>query len=534
MVALLPGTAKDRYPELIRALEEAYPVRFVGSSARDLHSAIAVIVFPSGRCPDGLRIPCLILTDPSDGKSGASFRVELARCAGLDRALHGQRLVERDHGLPAPSAVENGGQVLAVTDGMPIWVRDDSRGVRCETASALPSELRDGEFLRDLLTGGRFWSLLPLVHFLQSLFPSRSGPTDTRRACFVIDDPNPRLSTYGYVRFPELAIDARECRYHVAIATIPLDLLAGGYRAVNVFREHRSELSLVVHGNDHVRRELERRRSVTEAERMIRSAAARVRRFEERAGIRIDRVMCPPHGGCSNASLIALSRYGFLGLAASRPFPWDGFSGHRGWRLGGWLPAQLTAGGFPVIPRLPLGGNMDDLVFRAMLGLPLIIYCHHTDLKGGLEPFRAAADRVAALGEVEWTSLASVTRGNVLRREQDGMATVTLYARDVRIPTPTTPVLRVEVPRVFDADVPMHLVVNGKRHDIAFGPAGGACAILETTAPVEHLRIQIVAPGGAAAPTLRDWRPRLWPIVRRVMTETRDRSLPVIGGVRRP
>ncbi len=54
---------------------------------------------------------------------------------------------------------------------------------------------------------------------------------------------------------------------------------------------------------------------------------------------------------------------------------------------------------------------MDDLVFRAMLGLPLIIYGHHTDFEDGLEPFRKVAARVAALGDVEWTPLAAITRG---------------------------------------------------------------------------------------------------------------------------
>ena len=66
-------------------------------------------------------------------------------------------------------------------------------------------------------------------------------------------------------------------------------------------------------------------------------------RFERRAGVRIDRVMCPPHGGCSAETLAALYRCGFRCLAASRPFPWDGFADQRSWRLGGWLPAQLAA-----------------------------------------------------------------------------------------------------------------------------------------------------------------------------------------------
>ncbi len=138
-VALIPGDVRDRYPELLRALEEAYPVHFAGSSAGDVESAAAVIVFPGGRCPDRPRVPTLILAGPGADARRASFPVELSRCVGLHRALHAQRLLERDHQRPARVTVEHGSQVLAVTEGMPIWVRHDSDGVRSEIASAVPS-----------------------------------------------------------------------------------------------------------------------------------------------------------------------------------------------------------------------------------------------------------------------------------------------------------------------------------------------------------------------------------------------------------
>jgi hypothetical protein len=231
----------------------------------------------------------------------------------------------------------------------------------------------------------------------------------THPSCLLrLDDPNVRFSSYGYLSFPELARDARACNYHVAVATIPLDLVAPGRGAVGVFRSFRPELSLVVHGNDHVHRELECSRNAAGAERVLASAVARVRRFERRTGIRIDRVMCAPHGGCSAELLAALFMCGFLGLAASRPFPWDGFADQRRWRLGGWLPAQLGGGGLPVIPRYSMSRNLDDLVFRAFLGQPLILYLHHADLRDGLEPLRAAARRVQDLGDARWMSLASI------------------------------------------------------------------------------------------------------------------------------
>jgi hypothetical protein len=514
-------------------LEEAYPVRFVGSGVGDIDTAAAVIVFPGGRRPARLPLPCLVLAaQGAEPQIGSAFSVEMARCAEVDRALRGQRLTEHDSKPPAPLRLDGGRRVLAVAAGKPVWVTSEPGGIHTSVASAVPSELGDREFLRDHLVAGRFWSLLPLVHFLKRICYGASDSEEVRRACFIIDDPNLRSSSYGYVSFPGLAADAHLYGYHVAVATIPLDLLLPGHRAAKVFRAHRSELSLAVHGNDHSRRELERRRSVAGTERMVRSAVARVERFEERVGLRVDRVMCPPHGGCSDRTLDILGGHGFLGLAASRPFPWDGFKGHRRWRLGGWLPAQLTAGGCPVIPRISLSANLDDLALRALLGIPLIMYCHHEDVRGGLEPFRAAADRVAALGEVEWSSLASIARRNAHCHERDGVATVTLFSRDVRLRTPTAPVVRVEVPRMYGSGRALELTVNGVSLPAAMRPDGGASVTLAERPQGIELRITMAPTGHGSPATVRDWRPRAWPVARRAMTEARDRTLPLVRGVR--
>ena len=531
-VAIIPGSARLRYGELLRALEEAYPVSFAGSSRSEIDAADAVIALACER-PYGLRVPCLALEGPGpERERGSPFTVELSRSAGLDRALHSQRLLERHARPPAPLPNGAGTRVLATVAGKPVWVQSDADGVHHETASALPVELEDHEFLRDHLTAGRFWSLLPIVHFLKKLSCGVWTQSHIRPACFIIDDPNVRFSSYGYLSFPELARDARECNYHVAVATIPLDLVAPGRGAVGVFRSFRPELSLVVHGNDHVHRELERCRNAGGAERVLASALARVGRFERRTGIRIDRVMCPPHGGCSPEMLAALFTCGFLGLAASRPFPWDGFADQRRWRLGGWLPAQLAGGGLPVIPRYSISRNLDDLVFRAFLGQPLILYLHHADLRDGLEPLRAAARRIQDLGEARWMSLASITRRNAVCREHDGVATVTLYARDVRLPRPAAPRARLEVPRVFGASELLRFVVDGESHDVCVDAHGRASVTLADLPPGDELRIQISGPGHMAAAAAWDWRPRAWPVARRVMTEARDRALPVVRGSR--
>jgi len=291
-VASVPAEARSGCPELLRALEQAYPIRFVGSSESEIADAGAVIVFPGGSRPERLSSPCLVLEGPrADEEHGSSFIVEMSRGAGLDPVLRGQRLIEHDRRPPPPVAVEQGCEVLAAAAGRPVWTRREAQGGDggLERASAAPSELAEHEFLRDHMTAGRFWSLLPLTHFLKrvSLGLPRGGRP--HRACFVIDDPNVRFSSYGYVRFPKLARDARECGYHVAVATIPLDLLLGR-RGVRVFRDHPLELSLVVHGNDHVRRELERKEHAEYGEHFARVAAI------AREGRAVQRPPCQDYG----------------------------------------------------------------------------------------------------------------------------------------------------------------------------------------------------------------------------------------------
>lgn len=523
-VAIVPAAARGHLRELLRALEEAYPVRFVDGPTADVR---ALVVLPGGTPAAHPGVPCLVYSGAGEEAPGAEFEMRMSRFAGLHRALRGQCLSERGRRAPAALTVAAGAEVLAVAAGRPAWVREADG---TETVSGAPAELGPGEFLRDHLRAGRFWALLPLIELLRRVCADRSQAPAPIRACFILDDPNVRFSSYGYLSYPALARDAREHGYHLAIATIPLDLLLPGRRAAAVFRDHPGQLSLVVHGNDHVHRELGRSRGREGADRLARAALARVGRFERRAGVRVERVMCPPHGACSAEMLAALFRHGFGGLAASRPFPWDGFAGHGDWRLGGWLPAQMAGGGLPVISRYPLAWSLDDVVFRALLGQPVVLYGHQSDLRDGLEPLRAAAARVATLGEVEWTSLAAIARTNAVVREHDGEATVTVYSRDVRLPRPAGERVRVEIPRRFGDPGPVQVTVDDDVRAVDTGSTGGAVGAFPQNGRGD-LRIRLDPPEPPASATLADWRPRAWPLARRAMTEARDRALPLL---RRP
>ena len=110
--------------------------------------------------------------------------------------------------------------------------------------------------------------------------------------------------------------------YHVSFATIPLDLWWASQKAVSLFANRVDLLSLLVHGNDHVFRELDRTQSDRERAEALAQALRRVDRFERRYGVPIARVMAPPHGACSHATAAALLRSGFEALCVSRTHPW--------------------------------------------------------------------------------------------------------------------------------------------------------------------------------------------------------------------
>ena len=112
--------------------------------------------------------------------------------------------------------------------------------------------------------------------------------------------------------------------YHASMAMIPLDAGRPHGPTVSLFRRRRDRLSLVFHGNDHVKQELLRPRAPDDALAMAAQAMRRIERFERRCGLPVDRVMTPPHGLCSESVTQALAAVGFDALCAIHPIPWTG------------------------------------------------------------------------------------------------------------------------------------------------------------------------------------------------------------------
>jgi hypothetical protein len=308
--------------------------------------------------------------------------------------------------------------------------------------------------------------------------------------------------------------------YHVAFATIPLDAWFVHPRAARLFRERSDVLSLLAHGNDHVRAELARERPEREAIRMLAQAHRRLAALERRSGVEVSRLMVAPFGLCSPETMGALLRTGFDGLFHSRPTP------RIGRPLADWEIADFVEGGLPVFQRLPLTSGRDEIVLRSYLDQPVILYGHHGDFADGLDILAELSTYVAGAARVAWMSPGQIARASFVTRREDEILRVRPYSRDVEVDVPAG------VERVTVELAGSH--GDGERETVHC-EAGGAVSssrfengssIAFDTYGAPQVLIRLTRDDAIDLATVRVPRPNAWPMLRRAATEWRDRLMP--------
>lgn len=422
-VGIIPAEEHARRPRLWSALQAAYPVRFEGRARGALRELDAVLMFGEDEDhPEG-GLPCLLLNEEEAAQANSAPRaLALASDSVLARPLHEARLSEAHSGALDRWAAPEHELVLARLDEVPAWTlaRTDPGSPTMQRVACAPVELEQDEALRDRLRPGRSLALLALAQFLRNLCEPQMGTeqrSPTLHATFLIDDPNLHWPSYGHLHFPAVLEHARACGYHLSIAMVPLDGWFTDPRVARLFRASAAQLSICVHGNEHYGPELGRPRSVAEGVALGAQALRRVAAFERRTGIAVDRVMVPPHERTSEPMARALVTCGFQALCTTRPYPWAVTSPSLPWLtrpaeagpLAAWGPVDVVAGGLTVLLRADLALHpREDLVLRAFLGQPLILYGHHELLRDGPGALADAAAAIDRLGEVRWCSLAEI------------------------------------------------------------------------------------------------------------------------------
>jgi hypothetical protein len=520
IVAVRPGAAVAANRRLFDALEAALPVRFRPWRRRE-QSCDGLIVLGTGIVPsrpDGApNVPTLALAETAPSVALAE-NVRLTDHAGVDRRLRG--VVLPSDWASIVMGVGEGEEVIAAGPSGPFWTLTEGP-VRVHRVRAVLPVLKSDEVLRDALVPTRAFPLVSLVQFLRELVGER-WQVPPLRGAIIFDDPNLRRPSYGYIDYRGLAAHADAHGYHAAMAMIPRDARRAHAGAVETFRSRADRLSLVIHGNDHLKRELMQSVDLPRALELAAQAVRRVARFEACTGLRVDRVMVPPHAVCSRTMTHALGALGYDALCAIHPYPWTERP-PRDHLLAGWAPTAFLAG-CAMLPRFPLHCSSAETALRAFLDQPLVLYGHHDDLAGGLEPLVEAARHVNRLGEVHWMSLHDIAATSYDIRVKGGTAVIRPWSRRVGVALPAGVTdLVVEAPAMTGADAAFRgwrLAGAATAAPLAFGVATPVAG--DPQAVVELVPQWEADAWGVRAPA---WRP--WPAVRRAATEARDRLLPV-------
>lgn len=398
---------------------------------------------------------------------------------------------------------------------------------------ALPiPRLMDGERPFNYLNGEHFIQLLPLLHFLRQVTSTMGFERPPLRACFMFDDPNLHWSSYGFISFSELARLAAKHRFHVAFATVPLDAWWFSRSAVRCFRDHPDHLSLLIHGNDHLHAELGSPRSPDDFLGLLAQALRRIDRLERQTGLRVARIMAPPHGACSETALSCMHALGYQGACISPGSLRRWVDGHAWEPSFGLDLAELVGEGFPVIPRMRLSDACEpQLVISAFLDRPLILVGHHDTLNRGIDLLVRISDLVNSLGHVNWCTPETLLSSNFSTQKQDSRLTVFPHSPLVRCKVPEG-IQSLIVPAAHYSGAPVSAVGKGDVRVL------GETGLQREPTPVgTPLR---VSPGEeiefrAARTAPVDFRnvaavlPPLWAVPRRILCEARDRLMPVFS-----
>ena len=472
---------------------------------------------------------CLAYLAPQSNPSPAiALKFNLGPSAALPRPFQNRTLSETSTDRVRPLKCEAGDEAVAGVGDSVWWAHRKEGAADLHLVGGAPPELPTGTFLFQVLQSERWVELLPLLTFFRLVAGWEPPPA---RACLMFDDPNLHWKSYGYINFADLARHACNHRYHVSFAMVPLDAWHTHRSTARLFQENRDRLSLLVHGNNHQRKELALPYSEDRRCAFIAQALTRVERFEHVTGLAVSRVMAAPHHACSDEMAGTLARMGFEAACVSPAFIMS-HNGAKTWpEIVGVAPADFLAGSLPVIPRFTFGLlNLRRILLAGFFGQAIVPVGHHDDLADGLDPLQKLADAINDTGEVRWADMTSIARSNFWTRRDGTTLHLKLYSRQVRFTVPEgVTAIHVERPWLR-ADQPEPLAWSEDLLPFQLSPAHPweplptrAGAVLE----LRSLHPNALDPHRSAL-----GRTPVWAFVRRQLCEGRDRLKPAIRRLR--
>jgi len=463
----------------------------------------------------------IVLRGASDVRKAART-IRFADSCELPGCLRGRNVLCSDATslIPLPCPIPNAAPV-ALLNGQPIWAcRTLPRGRHHFVGSEIP-RLAEEESLHQLFAGDRFPALLPLLTFFRQVAETSSWEPPPLQACLMFDDPNLHWPTYGYIDFARVLEDAQRRNYHACFATIPMDAWFTHPRVARMFREHLDRMSLLMHGNDHTSEELAACASHKARARLLQQALHRIRHLESDSGLTVSRIMAPPHGACSEQMLADMAEAGYEAASISSG-SLKHFNRNAGWaRTVGMQPCDMICD-LPVLPRFRLSTDCrNSILVAAVLNQPIIAVGHHYDLANGLDVLTNTADFINSLGEVRWGSMAQIARTHYARMRESSGLHIAMYTRraDLIVPqeiewvTVRWPKLARPAMKIVRLDGSTFVASNvDAKIPVRPGQRLVAEAVFEPTGDMTY-PFAVIRP---------------WSLVRRLLTESRDRIAPLL------
>lgn len=535
-VLVTPSAEFDRRTGFFELLAGLYPVDFVPGPPHAAEAADAVIAWlDSTQDRRALeRTGKDVLAIVGEGKLRVTVthgRADFGRTDRIDRCFREQTLHECGIRDFPPLGVKEHDVILCSLDSHPYWICRPQEKSQFSIIALGPPIVTAQHTVYQLFNRLTWLRLLPFLHFVKRLTQADDWTPPPLRACLIFDDPNLHWDSYGFMDFPTLARHAAAFNYHAAVAMIPADTWYFNPAAARSFRQHPRELSLLIHGNNHVALELGAMVDAEASARLLAQALRRIERFERRSGLSVARVMVPPHGAFWTGAANAMLSLGYEAVSVSRAsltswnkeMPWPAAFGHG--------IVEFVGDGFPVIPRQAMARNHEGSYrLAAFLNQPIVPHGHHRDCAEGLSLLAHVAREINSIGNVTWSDMTTLSRSNYQTRRSGDTLFVRMLARDVTLPAPDADVRQIvaERPWISGGEAPPEILVCEQDKQIRF--AG-------------HARRQtdgIAVTGGAINLYSRPRHPldphlleapalRLWPILRRLLSETRDRVAPLLS-----
>lgn len=528
-VGVVSDPPRTDIPRVLELAQRVIPVRFECRAAGEYHGLAGVILLGGSIAEArtilsrGLR--CLhFLPGTFAGPELTSENISFTDAEMVPAVLRGRTIANEVFWSKLAVNAGVSSEILAAIDGHPVWSSGRGAEGAYECSGLALPVLRPDEGLLDVVNRARFAQLLPLLCFLRTVAGESRWSAPPLRACLMFDDPNLHWKTYGYIDYAKLARHAREHRYHVALATVPLDGWFIHQPTAKLFNGNGDVLSLLVHGNNHTEVELARSYNPHERIALLKQALARVERVEARSGCRIARVMAAPHGACLEEMMGDMAAVGFeaacISLGSLRYY-----NQGRPWTAALGLALADVVAGLPVLPRFPMNGDWrNNVLLSALLGRPIIAVGHHQDVRRGLDRLAEMAGFINSLGQVEWLDMERIAHSNYSWCKEGTTLRARMHSRRIRLALPAgTKSFAVE----------NRASLNGGSDQLWWIPAGanGAPTKLDQSSAVnENAKVEVFASSERKIEPSAPYPLGAWPVARRLLSEARDRVCGWIQG----